>query len=301
MLANPVLKIPLHAVLLAIAIHALWGGNPVAGKFALEVFPPYWSAFYRFLFGIVTIALWCWYRGYRMTPTAAEWKPLGWISLLFTLQIGLMNLGFDQTSGVNASILIAVNPLFAAVFAHFLLRSDQLTWWRSLGLVFGFAGVVLTILSIGNTGRPMAFGNSGDWFCLASAALLGYRLIASAEAMQQLNPFRLALWQMILSLPLFAIAGGLYETIEWTSVGWAPVLGLAYQGIVVAGLGFMGSLWMISRYQPSIIVSFNFISPVTGVLLSAWLLSETLSSLVVMGAGLLVIGMIMVCTEKMER
>ena len=29
-------------------IHALWGGNPVAVKFGLQVFPPLWSGFLRF-------------------------------------------------------------------------------------------------------------------------------------------------------------------------------------------------------------------------------------------------------------
>ncbi|MBX2882087.1 MAG: DMT family transporter [Granulosicoccus sp.] len=295
------LKIPLQAIVLSVLIHALWGGNPVGAKFGLMVFPPYWSAFIRFVFGIMTIWAWCQWRGIRILPTRNEWSPLLWISLLFTVQIGLMNMGFDQTTGVNGSILISTNPLFAAVFAHFLISSDSLKPVKLIGLLVGFAGVVITIVGSGAGSGPVELGASGDWLCLASACLLGFRLIASARAMKNLNPFRLAIWQMIFSLPLFAFAGGLFETIRWEALGWAPVLGLAYQGIVVAGVGFMASLWLISRYQASVMVSFNFISPVTGVLLSALLLGEALSSGVLLGVGLLAIGMILVCAGKIGK
>jgi len=296
-----VFTIPLQAILLAVVIHALWGGIAIAVKFGLLAFPPYWSAFIRFVFGIVTIAVWCRYRGLRLMPTSEEWWPLFFISLLFTVQIGLMNLGFDQTSGINGSILISTNPLFAAIFAHILIKSDSLTMLRSLGLILGFGGVVIAILSTATAGELIDFGTVGDWLCLLSAALLGFRLIASARIMARLDPFRLAMWQMILSLPLFAFAAVSFETINWEAFGLVPVLGLVYQGVVVAGIGFMVSFWLISRYPPSIMVSFGFISPVTGVLLSALLLNESLSWSVLLSVVLLAAGLVLVCTGNVSK
>lgn len=295
------LKIPLQAIALSVLIHTLWGGNPVGAKLGLVVFPPYWSAFIRFVFGIMTIWIWCRLRGIRMWPTSDEWSPLLWISLLFTVQIGLMNMGLDQTTGINGSILISTNPLFAAVFAHFLLASDGLKPLKIVGLILGFSGVVITLVGVGAESETIKLGNSGDWLCLLSASLLGFRLIASAKAMKSLNPFRLAMWQMIFSLPLFALAGSVFETIRWDMLSWLPIMGLAYQGIVVAGIGFMASLWLISRYQASVMVSFNFIAPVTGVLFSALLLNEALSSGVLTGVVLLAAGMILVCTGKVGK
>ena len=51
------LTVPLQAILLSVVIHTLWGGNPVAAKFGLEMFPPAWSALIRFVLGILTITL----------------------------------------------------------------------------------------------------------------------------------------------------------------------------------------------------------------------------------------------------
>jgi len=289
------LNVPLQAIVLSILIHTLWGGIAISVKFGLEVFPPAWSAFLRFVFGILTIALWCWYRSHRLWPVDNEWRPILLISSLFTLQIWLMNLGIDNTSGVNASILISTNPLFAALFAHLMISNDRLTKTRATGLLIAFTGVCLTLWQSSSSGFTM--GSSGDWICLASAAFLGYRLIASAKVMRQVDPFRLAIWQMLFSLPLFAIVGATTESIKWSAFSWSAIAGLAYQGIVVAGFGFMVSLWLISRYQPSIMAGFNFIAPVTGVLLSASLLGENISQSVIAGTALVVLGMILITVK----
>jgi len=290
------LSVPLRAVLLSVVIHTLWGGNPIAAKFGLEVFPPAWSALLRFLFGIATIALWCWWCKHPLWPRSDEWAPMLKISIWFTLQIWLMNIGFDHTSGINAAVLISTNPLFAALFAHLLIKDDRLTLLRTTGLLVAFVGVFLTLTQKSETG--LSLGNAGDWLCLLSSALLGYRLIASAKYMQYLDPFRLAIWQMIFSLPVFLTIGLATETIVWDKLSYAVIAGLAYQGIVVAGFGFMASLWLISRYQPSVMAGFNFLAPISGVILASLLLGESLNMLVAIGTLLVAVGMVLITIKR---
>lgn len=285
------LNVPVQAILLSVVIHTLWGGNPIAAKFGLEMFPPAWSAFLRFVFGIATIAFWCWWRKHRLWPREHEWMPMLKISGLFTLQIWLMNVGFDRTNGINSSILISTNPLFAAFFAHLLIKGDQLTFPRAIGLLTAFAGVCLTLMQ--TTEGGISFGSSGDWICLFSAGLLGYRLIASARYMESVDPFRLATWQMVFSLPLYALIGLTTETILWDMYSHTVLAGLIYQGVVVAGFGFMASLWLISQYQPSVMAGFNFLAPISGVVLASILLGESLHWLTAVGAGLVALGMVL--------
>ncbi|OED41236.1 hypothetical protein AB833_10100 [Chromatiales bacterium (ex Bugula neritina AB1)] len=152
---------------------------------------------------------------------------------------------FDHTTDINGSILISTNPLFAAIFAYLMIHDDRLTVLRCTGLVIAFAGGCLSFVQ--TTGQSISFGNTGDWIRLASAGLLGYRLIASANVMRQVDPFRLAICQMEVSLPFYLIIGLTSETIQWSAFSYQAVLGLAYQGIIVAGLGFIASLWLISK------------------------------------------------------
>ena len=164
-------SIPLRAVLAALAIHTLWGGNPVAVKLGLQAFPPLWSGLLRFALGSACIAAWALVARISLRPAPGEWPALLGIGVLFTLQIALMNFGFNGTAAVNGAVLISSNPLFGMLFAHLLIPGDRLRPRRALGALVAFAGVALVLAR----GAPPGVGGHGDWIVLASACLLGLR------------------------------------------------------------------------------------------------------------------------------
>ncbi|GMQ76980.1 MAG: DMT family transporter [Gammaproteobacteria bacterium] len=287
------MAVPLQAIVIAVLINILWGGNPVAVKYSLLAFPPLWTAFFRFAIAIVCVGIWARMSGVSIWPARHEWRALALIGTLFTVQIAAMNIGFDLTSGSMGAVLIATNPIFAALFAHFLIAGDTLSVFKSIGLSIAFVGMAL-VVTRGGGDLQLAAGAWGNVIVLASACLLGGRLIVSAKVLQRMDGARVVLWQMILSLPLFAVGGLVFETIRWDAVAWEPLAGLAYQGVVVAGLGFSVSFYLMKRYTPSVIVSFNFVSPVAGVLLSAWLLGDVITGRLLAGMLLVVLGLFLI-------
>jgi drug/metabolite transporter (DMT)-like permease len=287
------MAVPFKAILIAIFIHTLWGGNPVAVKFGLLVFPPMSSAFIRFALAIACIAVWASVKRIRFWPRRHEWPVLLGLGVLFTIQIATMNIGFDLTTGAMASVLISTNPLFAALFAHHFIAGDRITLSKALGLGFAFLGTVLVLLR-GVTLEELRVIGWGNWVVLLSACLLGVRLILAAKVLQKIDEVRVAVWQMLFSLPVFAAGALAWETIRWENLQWQPIAGLAYQGFVVAGLGFMVSFYLMKRYTPSVMVSFNFVSPIAGVLLSAWLLGDRIAGGLVLGMALVALGLLLI-------
>ena len=262
----------------------------MAVKFGLLVFPPMWSAFVRFVIGIICIAAWAAFRGIPMWPKKGEWRLLISLGVLFVIQMGTLNIGFDLTKGSIAAILISTNPLFAAFAAHFIIVDDRLSFRKAVGLMIAFGGVAIVLLGGFNLQSLNPIGWGGV-VVLLSSSLLGLRLVFMAKVQQEISGVRVVLWQMILSLPLFAVAGATFETIRWENLAFAPIAGLLYQGVVIAGLGFMVISYLLSRYPPSVIASFNFVSPISGVLLSAMLLGDQITPAIVggvicVGAGL---------------
>ena len=291
------LSVPLGAVLVSIVIHSLWGGNPVAVKFSLVAFPPFTTAFLRFAIGIACIALWAHWRGVRLLPERGEWPSLWIAALLFAVQIAAMNIGFDRTSGAMASVLIATNPLYAVLFAHFLIAGDRMTAAKALGLLLAMAGTTLALLGDGDI-AALNPGAAGNWIVLSSAVLLGFRLTLSARFVRRIDPTRVAMWQMVLSLPLFGAGALLLEEIAWAHVGAGPIAGLLYQGVVIAGVGFTVSYHLMSRYTPSVMMSFNFVSPIAGVVFSAWLLGDRIGPLLLAGMALVAVGLCLVARRR---
>jgi len=291
------LAVPVRAILIAIAIHSLWGGNPIAVKFGLLSFPPLWSAFLRFVIGAACVIAWARLRGVRIWPYPGEWKALGIIATLFTTQIALMNIGYAKTTGAMGAVLIATNPIFAAVFVHLLIQSDRLTWMKSAGLAVAMVGTAVCLLQDADVGA-LDFGAVGNWIVLLSAALLGLRLSVSARVLKNIDEARVAIWQMLLSIPVFALGALTFETVNWSTVSWPAVAGILYQGVIIAGVCFTVSFALMKRYTPSIMMSFNFVSPVAGVLLAAWLLDERVTDVLLLGMMLVATGLAIIARKR---
>jgi len=290
-------KLSLGTVVLAVAVHSLWGGNAVAIKLSLEAFPPMWTAFLRFSIAIVCVALWAGFRGIPMRPKRSEWWWLVLLGVFFSIQIGLMNIGFEHTSGSIGSILMATNPIFAALWAHFLVAGDRLTRQRIIGLFVAFLGAAVVILQSGHIDGATAVG-VGSGLVFLSAALLGCRLAYTGRLLQRMDEVRVVLWQMVISVPVFGVAALMSETIVWERVGLAPIAGIVYQGLVVAGLGFMLLTYLMKRYSTSVITSFNFVSPISGVLLSVLLLGDKITFHVLAGVALVGTGLYLVARQQ---
>ncbi|MDK2755066.1 MAG: DMT family transporter [Gammaproteobacteria bacterium] len=291
------LALPLQAVLASIAIHALWGGNPVAVKLGLTVFPPMWSAFVRFSIATICVLIWARYRGISIWPRKGHLVTLLIVGAAFTIQITVMNIGFSLTSGTVASILQSTNPLFVALFAHFIVSGDRLDLKKSVGLVIAFVGVALVLLK--NTGlENISAVGIGGFIVLASSILLGLRLVLMVKPLRALDEVPVVFWMMVIGLAPFAVGGLLFETVHWENLGWVPVAGLLYQGIVIAGLGFMVFSYLIKNYSPSIVASFNFVSPLSGVLLSMLLLGDELTASIVFGVVFVGMGLYLIAGRR---
>ena len=288
------------AVAVAVTMNCVWGGNPVAVKLSLEAFPPLWTAFLRFCLGIACVAVWARLTGIRLFPTRDEWKPYIGLSILFGVQIWIMNVGYGLTSGIMGSVLISVYPLVAALLGPWAVAGDRLDAVRALGLVSAFIGTATLLLGETEAGQLEVF-STGNWLVLLSGTLLGIRLVMSARIMRVTDPARATFWQMVLAQPWFLAGALASETIAWHAIGWRPIAGILFQGVIIAGLGFMVIAYLLRRYRPSTMISLGFVTPVSGAALAAWILGETVSQSFVVGLIEVAIGLALVLREPARR
>ncbi|CUS54475.1 Drug/metabolite exporter family protein [hydrothermal vent metagenome] len=266
-------------------------------KLGLTVFPPMWSAFVRFSIATICVLIWARYRGISVWPRKGHFATLLIVGTAFTIQITVMNIGFSLTSGTVASILQSTNPLFVALFAHFMVSGDRMNLRKSTGLVLAFMGVGLVLLKITDLENIGVIG-FGGFIVLASSMLLGLRLVLMVKPLRALDEVPVVFWMMVIGLVPFAVGGLLFETVHWENLGWVPVAGLLYQGVVIAGLGFMVFSYLMKRYSPSIVASFNFVSPLSGVLLSMLLLGDELTASIVFGVVFVGMGLYLIAGRR---
>ena len=283
---DPRRPLTLRAGLFALLLSALWGGNPVAIKAGLEDAPPLRLGWLRFVIGGIVVLAWALVTRRSLSVASHEWKPLLFLGCLFAVQIAFMNIGQDFTSAGHAVVITTTFPLWTSVIAHFYVPGDRLSKGRFLGAMVAYSGiVVLFSRGIGNPGEFLL----GDFLLLISAILLGARQVYLSNSSQAIEPQKLLLSQSVVGTVAFVTASLVLEPDAYNWTGQL-IVALAYQGAVIAGFGFIGSVWLLQRYLPSRVSVIWIIQPVFGVLLSWWILGETVGPELYAGAALVIAG-----------
>lgn len=278
-----------RSTLLALLVSMIRGGNQVALKLALTAFAPFVTAFGRMAIGATAVGCWSLLRGVPVLPRSNEHRELLCLGALFTSQIGLMHYGADLTSPAYATVLMNSNPIFANFFSHFVVPGDHLSQRRLVGLVVAFGGICVVFFGRPEEGLASAplFGNL---LLLLSSVLVAVRTLYTQRLVQRIEPEKIAFWQMIFSVPLFFAAGLWDAPSPRGPVDWMALAAVFYQGMMVAGLGFTVWAYLLRQHAPGPLTFFNFTVPLFGVVLSAAVFGETVTSRLIFGVVAVFVG-----------
>ena len=163
-------RLTLGAGLVAFLAVALWGGNTVSIKIATAGMPPAAIAAIRFSLGGLAVGAFARWTRLPLRLLPGETAALSKLSLLFIVQILLLNIGTSRTLSAHATVLISSYPFATALFAHLLIPGDRLSPGKILGMAISFAGVAVIFgeaLIVGSAGSLI-----GDLTVFASCVLV---------------------------------------------------------------------------------------------------------------------------------
>ena len=153
--------------ILAIVSCLLWSSAFAGVKIGLEFTTPLQFAGTRFFISgllVFPLALRINPRYFRIVKD--QWKTILLISFLQTfLQYAMFYTGINLIPAAVGAIVIGSQPLFIALVAHFMMPGDNMTFKKTVVILFGITGVVLVSLSkdpdsiSGNIGHSAAGGN----------------------------------------------------------------------------------------------------------------------------------------------
>ncbi|MGH7322939.1 MAG: DMT family transporter [Candidatus Rokuibacteriota bacterium] len=262
---------------LVLLLSALWGGNTVAIKIGLADAPPLALGWLRFVIGGVCVLFWGWWTRAPFTLRPGELWPLIGLGLLFTVQLGLLNVGTWLSTAGRAAVLLNAYPVHTVVIAHFLVPGDRMTVAKLGGLLLGYGGIGLLfsdqLLSVAPSGSTVP---AGDLVLSLSALLLGFRQVVLNRQLQFIHPVKPLLAQVLIGAPSLVALSALLE-----SAPIRPTLRLAgsmvYQGVVIAGFNFIANMWVLKHYRPSAVAAFALTTPLFGVVATTIMLGEPIT------------------------
>lgn len=284
--------IPVKVILFVLFLAMLWGGNTVALKIGFREFMPLASAGLRFSVAVLLIIVWAYANRISLRPKPHERFSLFLLGLLFSLQIICFNWGTDLTRAGRAAVMINTYPLFIAFIAHFAIPEDRLRFWKGVGLIVAFGGIVVVFrdnLAGGHRGHLI-----GDFLTISSGLQLAVLIVLTKRLVQHIDPYRLLASQMIIGIPIFFGLSMIFEGRAAYGFSYPALFAILYQGIVVGGFCFVGWTLVLKHYPPSQMAVLFFTTPLWGIALSHLLLAEPLTVGLGIGAVMIALGIYIV-------
>ncbi len=228
----------------------------------------------RFAFGLVTALVLLFLMRRRLTNIRANLhlhalrSTLGWIG------VGIMFAGVIYIPASDAVALTFLNPIFAMIFATFLLK-ERVGRHRWSAAVLSFVGTILLVRPEGGI-HPVALA------CILAAMIFGMeiviiKILSSREDVFQILVLNNSIAVVVASLPLFWVFT-MPTTAQW--------MGLMAVGVVMV-TGQTLFLYAMRAGEASLIAPFIYATLVFVVLLDLIVLGVVPDGVSLAGAGII--------------
>ena len=287
--------IPLSAALFTGFLCTLFGANAVAIKYSLSGLGPFTAAGIRFSIAAVAIYFWARFTGRPFALRKGQTSQLLFISVVFTMQLGLLYLGLGKTSASRGTLMVNLQPFFLLLLAHWFIPGDRITKKKILGLIMGAAGMVLVFS--GKKGPCFTLGADvqiGDLMILTTSFLWAVNTVYTKRIIHLFSPFQIVFYPMIFCIPIFLFAGYFWDVKMIVHLDGKVLSALLYQSLVTASFGFVAWNTMLLKYGAVALHSFIFIMPIAGVLLGGLVLGEPITWELLLALALIVFGIVIV-------
>lgn len=229
-------------------------------------------------------------------PTRHQWRYCIELGLVlgvahFSLMYMGLNLGLPVAS---ATVVAQMGVPFACLLGAWLDK-DRLGKWRSFGLAVAFIGVVMI------AGTPdVTAATSGFFAMLAGAFAFGFASVRMKK-LGKLHIFSYLACMSLVAVPPLFVLSALFEQADYGVLLEAPmglVGSLAFTVLLSTLVGH--GLWytLLHRHKVSQVTPFALLVPAFGMACGAWYYGEQLSSGLLLGAGVTLLGVAVITIRR---
>lgn len=262
----------------------IWSSSFLWIKIALQEIGPLTLVAYRVLFGLLFGIAAILVSRAPLPRRSRDWFPLLVLGVSnVVIPFLLISWGEQSIDSAVAAVLDATVPLFALVFAHLALHDDKITLPKVLGLLLGFAGVIVLMSKDFGASPGSLLGQAA--VVLACIFYAGSSVFARKYTEHVPGLFR-SLGPLLSSTVVLWLAPAFGQPI---SVPALPItwIALLWLGILGSGFAFVLAYYLIHAIGPTRATMVTYLFPLGGVILGVSFLSEPLTWQLLAGAILI--------------
>lgn len=216
-----------------------------------------------------------------------------------SLNQGLFILGLNMTSPVDASIIITSGPLFAMIFAAFLLK-EPISLLKISGILVGASGAILLVSTSHHTAATRDSNLTGNLMIFGSSLIYAFYLVFTKPLTIRYSPVTIMKW-MFLYASVFVTPFYLPKVLSapvYLHPDKTVVLQMIYTLFLATFLTYLMIPMAQQRIRPTTISMYNNFQPLIASFVAISVGMDHFSLLKVVSAILIFCGVYLVTRSK---
>ena len=267
----------------------LWGSSFTLIKLALPGLSPAQLVLARLVLGATVLLGVAAARRVRLPAGVPVWAHLA-AAAIFSNVVPFLLLSYGEGSagaGI-AGVLIGATPLLTLTVAAVALPAERITRRKVIGLLAGFAGLVVVIAPW----RGGAGSIGGELACFGAAVsyAIGFVYVRRFLSPRRLPPLALAAGQVSAAAVLQAAVS---PFLRWGTPDLTArvVVSIVLLGVLSTGLAYVLYFSLIAELGATTASAVNYLVPIAAVLIGAAVLTEQIGWNVITGGTLVLAAM----------
>ena len=267
----------------------LWGGSFTLIKVSLEGLTPAQLVLARLILGAAVLLLVAAIRHVALPRGVQVWGHLAAAALFGNvLPFLLLSYGERSAGAGIAGVLIGATPLLTLTIAYAALAAERATARKLIGLLVGFAGIVLVVAPWRDAGGSLG----GEIACFGAAVsyAISFVYVRKFLSPRGLAPLALAAGQLFVAVVLQGLVSPLLAWGTPHATG-RVVLSIVLLGVLSTGLAYVLYFRLIGDVGATTASAVNYVVPIAAVLVAAAFLGEAVTWNIVAGGVTVLLGM----------
>ena len=277
-----------------ILLGLIWGSSFLWIKIAVDEIPPATLVAYRMSLGALGLLAFL-AAGRQLTvPRGRQLLPLAILGAINTsVPIFLISWAEQFVDSGTAAVLNSLVPIFSLIIAGILLRTEPVTWLRTLGLLIGFGGAAM-LASRELALRGDLAGLIGSVAVVVAAICYAAGASFAKYRIRDTPRYAVAAWSLVFAaLYMWALAlvadGGLIVPTQADTI-----LAVVWLGVLGSFIAYLCYFFLLEQLGATLTTMVTYVFPVVGVTLGVVALGELLDWRLLLGTILVTLGIAVV-------
>ncbi|HWB33672.1 MAG TPA: EamA family transporter [Acidobacteriaceae bacterium] len=282
-------------------VYLCWGATYAAIHIAGLYLDPRLVGASRSILSFVVLTGICLARGTSLrVPARTAWRLALVGVLMMTVNNVLLIWGETLVPSGLSSLIIAMIPIYVALFETALPNGERLNLRGWLGVLVGAAGMVALVWpALRRTGTAAAFGSAAGYAILVAAGVVfAIASILSRRFRFHVDTFVATTWQIAAAGAanvVLALSGRTLRTAHWTPSALAAIAFLSIFGSVV---GLTAYTYLLQNVPVTKVSTYAFVNPAIAVLIGVVLFGERLGPAELAGMALILVAVATVILSR---